>query len=65
MGHIHDHSVLQGNKSTPHGALLDHNDDTIQKFLQQLKLLPRGNTTHFLSPKVYVPSYLNGPKANK
>ena len=48
------------------GALLDHNDTgTIQRFVQQLKLLPRGNTSHFLCPKVYVSPYLNGPKANK
>ena len=50
----------------PHGALLDHNDSgTIQRFVQQLKLLPRGNTSHFLCPKVYVSPYHNGPKANK
>ena len=65
MGHIHDHSVLQGNKSTPYGALLDHNDGTTQKFLQHLKLLPKGNTTHLLSPKVYISSYLNDPEGNK
>ena len=37
---------------------------TIQRFLRQLKLLPRGNTSHFLCPKVYISPYLNGPKAN-
>ena len=53
-------------KFLPHGGLLDHNDaGTIQRFLQQLKLLPRGNTSHFQCPKVYVSPYLNGPKANK
>ena len=52
------------------GALLDHNDwGTIQRFLpkaaQQLKLLPRLNTSHFLCPTVDLSSYFNGPKANK
>ena len=37
----------------------------IQRFVQQSKLLPRGNTSHFLCPKVYISPYLNGPKANK
>ena len=54
----------------PWGALLDHNDGgTIQKSLpgavQQLKLLPRMNTSHFLPPRVYLSPYFNGPKANK
>ena len=29
--------------------------------VQQLKLLPRGNTSHFLHPKVVVSPYFNGP----
>ena len=54
----------------PQGALLDHNDKgTIQRFflgaVQQLKLLPRGNTSHFLRPRVDVSSYYNGPKQIK
>ena len=54
----------------PRGALLDHNDGTtIQRFLpgavQQLKLLPRGNTSHFLCHRVEVSRSFNGPKANK
>ena len=57
MGHI---------LAPPNGALLDRNDaGTIQRFVQQSKLLPRGNTSHFLCPKVYISPYLNGPKANK
>ena len=54
----------------PQGALLDHNDrGTIQRLLpgavQQLKLLPRRNTSHFLCPKVDVSPYFNGSKASK
>ena len=53
---------LEKISAPPHGALLDHNDaSTIQRFVQQLKLLPRGNTSHFLCPKVYVSPHLNGP----
>ena len=57
---------LEKISALPHGALLDHNDaGAIQRFLQQLKLLPGGNTSHFLCLKVYVSPYLNGPKGNK
>ena len=34
-------------------------------YLEQLKLLPRVDTTHFLCPTVDVSPYFNGPKANK
>ena len=33
--------------------------------VQQLKLLPRVNTSHFLRPTVDILPYFNGPKANK
>ena len=33
--------------------------------VQQLKLLPRVNTSHFLCPTVDVSPYFNDPKANK
>ena len=54
----------------PQRALLDHNDGgTIQRFLlgavEQLKLLPGVNISHFLCPTVDVSPYFNGPKANK
>ena len=54
----------------PKGALLDHKDGgTKQMFspraVQQLKLLPKVNTSHFLRPRVDVSLYFNGPKANK
>ena len=61
---------LEKTSVPPRGALLDHNDGgTIQRFLpgavQQLILLPRVNTSHFLCPTVDVSPYFNGPKANK
>ena len=44
-------------------------DTLIYRFLlgavQQLKLLPRVNTSHFLRPRVDGLPYFNGPKANK
>ena len=58
---------LEKISALPHGALLDHNNaDTIQRFLQQLKLLPRENTSHFYALKyMYHLTLINGPKANK
>ena len=54
----------------PRRAVLDHNDgDRIQRLLpgavQQLKLLPKRSTSHFLCPKADVSPYFNDPKANK
>ena len=52
------------------GSTLNHNDGgTILKLLpgavQQLKLLPRVNTSHFLCPRIDASSHFNGPIANK
>ena len=62
--------MLEKTSVLPRGAFLDHNDGgTMQRFLpgaiQQLKLLPRVNTFHFLRPTVDASPYFNGPKANK